>query len=96
MTVDAFRGQVWAPAVFTPPLSEDFSTKGDVLLKLVDLAWRAPETSGRFELDPWQRSLIRHVLETYPEGHPRAGELRYRQVVISVGRQNGKSVLGAI
>src|SRR5690606_4554279 len=47
-------------------------------------------------LDDWQRALIRHVLEVYPPGHPRAGELRYRQVLISLGRQNGKSVLGAI
>jgi len=91
-----FNGQVWAPGTFTPPLSEDFPTLGDALLKFVDLAWRAPETVGKFQLDDWQRTLIRHVLEVFPEGHPRAGELRYRQVVISLGRQNGKSVLGAI
>lgn len=91
-----FDGQVWAPGTFTPPLSEDFPTLGDALLKFVDLAWRAPETVGKFQLDDWQRTLIRHVLEVFPEGHPRAGQLRYRQVVISLGRQNGKSVLGAI
>lgn len=32
----------------------------------------------------------------YPEGHDRAGELRFRQSCVSVGRQNGKSVIGAI
>ena len=36
------------------------------------------------------------MLEIYPEGHEREGQLRYRQVVVSMGRQNGKSVIGAI
>jgi len=47
-------------------------------------------------LDQWQRDLIRAVLETYPPGHPRAGKLRYTECFVSVGRQNGKSVIGAI
>lgn len=51
---------------------------------------------SRLTLDPWQKWLLRHALEIYPDGHPKAGQLRYRQIVISVGRQNGKSVLGAI
>lgn len=87
--------QDWLPTLYTEPLSEDFPTDGDKLLKVVDIAWKV---SGQpdFELDEWQRWLIRHVLETYPEDHPKAGELRYRQAVISVARQNGKSVLGAI
>jgi phage terminase large subunit-like protein len=48
-------------------------------------------------LDEWQRWLIRAVLERYPSDHPKyPGELRYKQVIVSMGRQNGKSVLGAI
>jgi phage terminase large subunit-like protein len=47
-------------------------------------------------LDRWQRDLIRHVLELYPEGHEKAGQLRYRECFVSVGRQNGKSVIGSI
>lgn len=85
----------WHPSRFSAPLSEDFPSHGDWLLKLVDLVWRLP--NGKLlKLDEWQRWLIRAALEVYPEGHPRAGELRYRQVLISMGRQNGKSILGAI
>jgi phage terminase large subunit-like protein len=36
------------------------------------------------------------MLEVYPAGHEREGELRYRQVVVSMGRQNGKSVILSI
>lgn len=93
---DCFAGQVWAPGTFTAPLSPDFPTLGDALLRFVDLAWRTPETVDKFVLDDWQRALIRHALEVYPVGHPRAGQLRYRQVLVSLGRQNGKSVLGAL
>lgn len=89
---------LWMPTLFTPPLREDYLTDGDHLLDVVDLAWRSPEHKGEdFTLDEWQRDLIRRVLERYPDDHPKyPGELRYRQVVISMGRQNGKSVLGAI
>lgn len=89
--------ELWLPTRYTPTLTgtEDFPTHGDWLLKIVDRAWRLPDGS-RIVLDPWQRWLIRHVLEVFPEGHPRAGRLRFRRVVVSMGRQNGKSVLGAI
>ena len=93
---ERFDGQPWAPSMFTAPLSEQFVTDGDRLLQLVDLAWSSPEQED-FHLDEWQRALIRHALERYPDDHPKyPGQLRYRQIVISMGRQNGKSVLGAI
>lgn len=79
----------------TPPLSEDFPSDADWLLPIVDLAWKTPDNPS-FELDPWQRDLIRRMLELYPEGHERAGELRFRQCVVSMGRQNGKSVILSI
>ena len=93
-----FSDQVWAPSVFTAPLSPDFRTDGDRLLELVDLVWSSPEQDSLI-LDDWQRALIRHILERYPDDHPdpeKAGRLRYRQVVISMARQNGKSVLAGI
>ena len=83
------------PECYTRPLSPDFPSAGDALLRLVDAAWRLPDGSP-LVLDEWQRWLIRSVLEVYPEGHPQAGQLRYRQVVVSVPRQAGKSLLGAI
>ena len=82
------------PARYTKPLSEDFATDGDRLIELLALCWVTPETDEPIPLDPWQKWLLRHVLERYPAEHPEhPGELRYRQVVISMARQQGKSVL---
>lgn len=88
----------WLPARFTPPLREDFVTDGDRLIAAVDRVWTMPDGS-RLVLDEWQRWLLRRILERYPaDWHVPAlrGRLRFRQVVVSMGRQNGKSVLGAI
>lgn len=83
------------PARYTKPLSEDFETDGDRLIELMSLCWVTPETDKPIELDEWQRWLLRRVLERYPADHARyPNELRYRQVLISMGRQNGKSVIG--
>jgi phage terminase large subunit-like protein len=51
------------------------------------------------KLDEWQTWLLRHLLERYPTDHPNpdlAGRLRYRSCVVSVPRQSGKSLIGAI
>jgi len=90
----------WRPSRFTPSLtgSEEFTSAGDRLLGLVRVHWRTPETD-EFRLDVWQAWLIRHVLEIYPDDWPverLRGKLRFRQVVISVARQNGKSVIAAL
>lgn len=84
------------PTNFTAPLSENFPTDGEKVAELVRVAWKSPENPEGIELDQWQRWLLNHVLERYPEDHELAGQLRYRQVVISMGRQNGKSLLGGI
>jgi hypothetical protein len=90
----------WMPSRYTPTLTgtEEFSTDGDKLLAFAAAFWRTPEVV-KFLADPWQVWLLRHILETYPADWPEAhlrGQLRYRQVVISIARQNGKSVLGAL
>lgn len=90
----------WHPSRYTPSLSgtEEFPSQGDKLLRFARLHWSIPE-SERFTLYAWQEWLIRHVLEQYPEDWPVAhlrGQLRFRQVVISMGRQNGKSLLAAL
>jgi len=82
-----------SPAVHTPPLSPDFPSLWDRYAKVITIVWRI---AFGMVLDDWQVELLRHVLEVYPDGHPRAGELRYRQVIISLGRQNGKTELAAI
>lgn len=42
-------------------------------------------------LDDWQQRILIRILETLEDG-----SLRFRQVLLSIGRQNGKSVLGGI
>lgn len=84
------------PTTWTPPLSEDFPSDGEKLAELVKAAWRSPENPQGLTLDPWQEWLLKHILERYPDGHELARELRYRQVVVSMGRQNGKSLLASI
>ena len=87
------------PAVWTRPLKSRMKllTDGDKVIELVKVAWKSPESPDGIELDEWQKWLIRHMLERYPENHPQyPGQLRYRQIVVSMGRQNGKSLLGAI
>lgn len=89
------------PARWTKPLSEDFPSDADRLLKVVELAYTDmdnPAGSG-FKLDEWQEWLLRHLLERYPDNwHDKelAGKLRYRSVCCSIPRQSGKSLLGAI
>jgi len=86
---------VQLPARFTPPLSKDFPTDGDRLIDLIELCWVTPETDQPLKLDDWQKWLFRAMLERYPDDHAEhPGELRYRQIVVSMGRQNGKSVVG--
>jgi phage terminase large subunit-like protein len=85
------------PTIYTPPLSEEFVTDGDKLIEFANIAWRSPENPDGLELDEWQKWLLRAILERYPADHPTyPGRLRYRQVCISVGRQNGKSLIAAM
>ncbi len=88
----------WAPTAYTAPLAEPMVTDGDRLLDVVDQCWTT-EAGDPLILDTWQRWLIRAILERYPDDWPEVrlrGRLRYRQVVVSMGRQNGKSLLAAI
>lgn len=85
----------WPPLRCSAPLSPDFPSDGTWLIELVELTWRNDDGS-RMELDRWQKLLILAILELYPPGHEKAGQLRYREVFVSVARQNGKSVIGAI
>lgn len=84
--------RAWPPTgSWSPPLTPDFPSAGDRLLKLL----KHRPTPRPIVLDDWQRKLYRHILELYPKGHPLAGTLRWRQVLVSVARQNGKSTIGA-
>src|SRR5205823_5127650 len=48
-----------------------------------------------FELEEWQAWSIDHLLELYPEGHRKAGQLRFRQALLTMARQNGKTEMFA-
>ena len=87
------------PAVYTKPLSENFDSDADRLLQVVALAYKDMDNPDGLKLDDWQEWLLRHMLERYPADHEDpnlAGQLRYRQVVVSIPRQSGKSLLGAM
>jgi phage terminase large subunit-like protein len=87
------------PARWTKPLSDNFDTDADRLLQVIDLAYRDMDNPDGIKLDEWQVWLLRHLLERYPADHPNpdlAGRLRYRSCVVSVPRQSGKSLIGAI
>lgn len=94
----SFTGSRYSPVVFTKPLRPDFVSDGPRLREFVRLFWKT-EDGKPFELDPWQADLIDAILERYPDDWPDVrlrGRLRYRQCLVSMGRQNGKSVLGAV
>lgn len=90
----------WLPSAYTEPLSDDFTTDGDKIINIVQSLWRLPEKNDEIlVLTDWQKDLIRRVLERYPDDYhepSKAGRLRYKQVVISMPRKNGKSLLGAL
>jgi phage terminase large subunit-like protein len=90
----------WKPTHYTEPLSEDFVSDGDKIINISHALWRLPEKNDELlVLTDWQKWLLRSVLERYPDDHPepsKAGRLRYKQVVISMPRKNGKSLLGAL
>lgn len=77
------------PAEFpSPPLSPGFASAADRFLPAIDLAFRV--AFGRGLLD-WQRDVIRVVTEL----DPRTGNLRWRQYLVLVPRQQGKTHLMA-
>lgn len=93
------NGHLQLPAFYTKPLSDNYPSDGDLLLDLARIAWKSPERPDGLQLDEWQAWLLRAILERYPDDYEvehLRGRLRYRQVVVSVGRQNGKSLLAAI
>ena len=88
------------PTYWTEPLKDDFRTDGDKVINIAQALWRLPEKNDQLlVLTDWQKWLIRHVLERFPDDYhdpSKAGRLRYKQVVISMPRKNGKSLLGAV
>lgn len=74
------------PRIFTPPLRE-LTPKTSLGFSAVEFA---SDVLG-VDLFPWQRWLLIHALELHPEGG-----FRFRNVVVLVARQNGKSTLSQV
>lgn len=98
LTDEQTQGGRWVPKTFTKPLRADFVSDGPRLRKFVALFCKT-EKGEPLVLDEWQAWLVDRVLERYPDDWhvpELRGRLRYQQVVISVGRQNGKSELAQV
>lgn len=74
------------PRIFTPPLRK-LTPRTSLGFAVVEFA---TDVIG-IELYPWQRWLLIHALELLPDG-----TLRFRNVVVLVARQNGKSTLSQV
>ncbi len=80
------------PTYVTPPLSEDYPSAIDEnLMAVLEVSWSVAIPGFRFH--EWQKELLRRMFELYPEGHPKAGTLRFREYAVSVSRQVGKTEL---
>jgi phage terminase large subunit-like protein len=80
----------FSPTRYTPPLTDEFEAGIDWYLPIIKKAW-ATATPG-FEFDDWQIELLRRITELLP-----SGELRWRSVLVSMARQQGKSeIVGAL
>ena len=80
------------PRIFTPPLRpleprSKATEKRTLGYAVIDFA----SMVLGIELFPWQKWLLVHALELLP-----GGEFRYRNVVVLVARQNGKSTLSQV
>lgn len=80
------------PRIFTQPLRplEPRSPATEACTLGYDVIDFAEQILG-ISLYPWQRWLLVHMLELLPDG-----SLRFRQVVVLVARQNGKSLVSQV
>ena len=77
------------PRIFTPPLRE-LTRETTVGFEVIDFAEQVLE----IKLIPWQKWLLIHALEVIDT--PDGWRFRFRNVQVLIGRQNGKTTLGAI
>lgn len=74
------------PAEWTPPLTTDFPNVADRFLPALDLVFRVAFGRGLLE---WQKNALRCITEI----DPATGTLRWRQFLVLVPRQQGKTHL---
>lgn len=81
------QAEAWPPARFSAPLAAGHDSLWRRFAPVFRIAWRA---AMGYDLDEWQEHLLHAATELLP-----TGRLRYRQVLISLGRQNGKTEIAA-
>jgi len=87
---------VQLPKTYTAPLSEDFHHGADDIIEFFSRCWLTQDEDD-VELFEWQKWLLKRVLEKYGPDHPEfPNQYRYRQVLVSVPRQQGKSILASL
>lgn len=86
-TYDLTGIEPWPPTRYTRPLTPDFHSWYERYRDVFRKAWWS--TRG-YCLERWQDQLLHAITET-----DAFGILRYREVLISVGRQNGKTEIVA-
>lgn len=86
-TFDLTGIEPWPPTRFTPPLTPDFHSWYERYRDVFRKAWWV---SNGYCLERWQDQLLHAITEV-----DSFGILRYREVLISVGRQNGKTEIVA-
>lgn len=77
------------PRIFTPPLRE-LTPETTLGYEIIEFA----HTVLDIELLPWQKWLAIHAFEVIET--PDGWRLRYRTVIVEVGRQNGKTLFGCV
>ena len=77
------------PRIFTPPLRE-LTPDTSIGYEVIEFATNVLE----IDLMPWQKWLLIHALEVIDEEG--GWRIRFRNVQVLVGRQNGKTTLGSV
>lgn len=77
------------PRIYTPPLRE-LTPDTSIGYEVIEFA----ETVLDITLMPWQKWLLIHALEIIDDGD--GWKLRFRNIQVLVGRQNGKTTLGCV
>lgn len=83
------RKGIETPRIYTPPLRE-LTPDTSIGFEVIDFA---KDVLG-IDLIPWQKWLLIHALEVVDEED--GWRLRFRNVQVLVGRQNGKTTLGCV
>lgn len=77
----------WPPPLCSAPLNEDFPSLFRRYRDAFRIAW---QQARGYQLEEWQEELLCAITELRPDGR-----LRWRQVLVSLGRQNGKTEIAA-